>query len=48
MIENTQHGDVGYYECMATSPMGEVKSRKAKMAPENQQDEARSEEGRMT
>ncbi|KAG7177543.1 Peroxidasin-like 6, partial [Homarus americanus] len=44
MIENTQDGDVGYYECMATNPMGEVKSRKAKMVPEEQQDEVRHEQ----
>ncbi|ROT75796.1 putative Thyroid peroxidase precursor [Penaeus vannamei] len=38
MIENTQDGDVGFYECMASNPMGEVKSRKAKMVhPEQQQ-----------
>ncbi|KAK8739717.1 hypothetical protein OTU49_003162 [Cherax quadricarinatus] len=43
MIENTQDDDVGFYECMATNPMGEVKSRKAKMAPEEQQDEVRDE-----
>ncbi|XP_071524649.1 peroxidasin homolog isoform X1 [Panulirus ornatus] len=44
MIENAQDEDVGYYECMATNPMGEVKSRKAKMAPHEQQNEAGSED----
>ncbi|KAG0723195.1 Peroxidasin [Chionoecetes opilio] len=43
MIENTQDDDFGFYECMATNYMGEVKSRKAKMAPEEQQDEAYTE-----
>ncbi|XP_045133366.1 peroxidasin-like isoform X1 [Portunus trituberculatus] len=43
MIENTQDDDFGYYECMAINHMGEVKSRKAKMAPEEQQDEAYDE-----
>ena len=45
MIENTQDDDFGFYECIATNYMGEVKSRKAKMAPEEQQDEGYNEAG---
>lgn len=43
MIENAQDDDVGYYECVASNQMGEVKSRKAKMVSEEQQDEAINE-----
>lgn len=45
MIENAQDDDVGYYECVASNQMGEVKSRKAKMVSEEQQDEAINEAG---
>jgi hypothetical protein len=31
MIENTLDSDAGVYECMAKSPVGEAKSRAAKM-----------------
>lgn len=44
MIENTQGDDVGFYECMASNPAGEVRSRKAKMAPEDEADIVRDEE----
>uniref|UniRef100_A0A4D5R9E2 Peroxidasin n=1 Tax=Scolopendra viridis TaxID=118503 RepID=A0A4D5R9E2_SCOVI len=38
MIENTQASDQGFYECMAKNPLGEVKSRKAKMKYHNLKD----------
>lgn len=47
MIENAQGDDVGYYECVASNQMGEVKSRKAKMVSEEQQDEAINEAGKL-
>lgn len=31
MIEKTLDSDMGVYECMAKSPLGEVKSRPARM-----------------
>lgn len=31
MISNTQGHDMGFYECKAKNPMGEVYSRKAKI-----------------
>lgn len=45
MIENTQDDDIGFYECVASNQMGEVKSRKAKMVSDEQQDEAIIEAG---
>lgn len=45
MIENAQDDDIGYYECVASNQMGEVKSRKAKMVSEEQQNEAINEAG---
>ncbi|KAK7077519.1 hypothetical protein SK128_025717, partial [Halocaridina rubra] len=44
MIENAQDDDVGYYECMATNPMGEVRSRKAKMVPDEEGNEVKSQD----
>uniref|UniRef100_A0A646QDL0 Peroxidasin n=1 Tax=Hemiscolopendra marginata TaxID=943146 RepID=A0A646QDL0_9MYRI len=40
MIENTQASDQGFYECMAKNPLGEVKSRKAKMQYSNLKDKS--------
>lgn len=36
MIERTSERDMGVYECVARSPVGEVKSRSARMEPHKQ------------
>lgn len=36
IIRNTEESDVGYYECLAKNPEGEVRSRKARMLVHSQ------------
>jgi len=36
MIEKTSEKDMGVYECIARSPMGQIKSRSARMEPHKQ------------